>query len=67
MISFKIARKNAGLTQEDIAKLLGVSQSAVSQWERGIASPGIARIHALSGILSIPVEQLVSVCIGGCR
>lgn len=29
------ARKRAGLSQVDLAKLLGIRQSSVSQWERG--------------------------------
>lgn len=36
--------KENGLTQEDLAKMLGVSQAAVSGWRQG-ASPRAARLH----------------------
>lgn len=32
-------RRKAGYTQVDLAKLLNVDQSAVSQWERGRVEP----------------------------
>lgn len=34
----KAARIEKGLTQTDLAKLLGVGQSAVGKWERGIVT-----------------------------
>lgn len=33
------ARKMAGLTQAEFAEQVGVTQSAVSEWERGLSSP----------------------------
>ena len=35
----KKARKDAGLTQVDVAKALGVTFGAVSQWENSQTSP----------------------------
>ena len=34
-LSLKAARTNANLSQSDVAKVLGVSKSTVSRWERG--------------------------------
>lgn len=60
-ISLRAIRKKAGLSQTALAKLLGVSQSAVSQWEIGKAAPGVGQISNLSCILSVPVDRLVTV------
>jgi transcriptional regulator with XRE-family HTH domain len=32
-------RQNAGLTQDDVALVLGASREAVSRWERGLRTP----------------------------
>jgi transcriptional regulator with XRE-family HTH domain len=32
-------RERAGLTQVEFAELLGIRQSSISQWERGVARP----------------------------
>ena len=38
-ISLRAARVNAGLTQEQAAKAIGVSPNTVSRWELGISAP----------------------------
>ena len=40
-------RKAAKLTQEEVAEKLGVTQSAVSQWETGLAAPSASLLPAL--------------------
>ena len=34
-----LLRRNAGLTQDQLAGLMGVSHQAVSNWERGASMP----------------------------
>lgn len=46
-------RKEKGLTQEQLAKALGVSNSAISKWEHGTNLPDITLIEPLSEILGI--------------
>jgi transcriptional regulator with XRE-family HTH domain len=41
------ARQRLKKTQKDLAVLLGVSEQAVSQWERGKDSPGMERMPQL--------------------
>jgi transcriptional regulator with XRE-family HTH domain len=53
------ARKRAGLTQRAVAELIGVTNVAVAQWERGQARPGIEKRLDLSQALGIPVHQLL--------
>ena len=53
-------RKKQGLTQEDLAKRLSVSNKAVSKWENGTARPSIDRVQALSEILGVSIEELLT-------
>ena len=46
-------RKEKGLTQDQLAKALGVSNSAISKWEHGTNLPDITLIEPLSQILGI--------------
>ena len=52
-------RKMAGLSQEELARMLQVSQATISQWERGILRPRWAHLYLLSRALRIPLSQLV--------
>jgi transcriptional regulator with XRE-family HTH domain len=36
---FKKLRVEAGLSQEDLVRLTGLSGSSISRWERGLAEP----------------------------
>ena len=52
-------RKNAGLSQDQLADKIGVSRQAVSKWERGEASPDIENLIALSEIYEVSLDELV--------
>ena len=57
--SLRKLRKDKGLSQQGLAELLDVNQSAISQWERGITSPSSRMLLKLSQIFSInPCELL---------
>jgi transcriptional regulator with XRE-family HTH domain len=47
------AREQKSLTQVELAESLGVSQSAVAQWESGRSSPGAATASQLQKLLGI--------------
>ncbi len=49
----KKARRNAGLTQQDVYNRLGVSQSTFSSWETGKAEPSIPVFLQLCSIYNI--------------
>lgn len=53
-------RKQKGLTQEELAKALFVSRTAVSKWESGRGYPGIDSLKAISAFFSVSVDQLLS-------
>jgi phage repressor protein C with HTH and peptisase S24 domain len=53
-------RKALGLDVSELAKAIGVSQPAVSQWEIGITAPGRKKVGKLAQILRVPVSWLVT-------
>ena len=53
-------RKKANLTQMQLAEKLGITDKAVSKWERGVAMPDTSIMLALCDILSISVNELLS-------
>lgn len=55
----KQLRKEKGLTQKDLAEQLGITDKAISKWERGLSSPDIALLEDLSQILDITVLELI--------
>lgn len=50
-------RKEKGLTQRELGEAIGVSSSAVSQWESG-GTPDVSLLPALSDILGVTVDAL---------
>ena len=52
-------RKQLGLSQNDLAKLLGVDQTAVHSWERGKAMPAAKRLPAIAKVLNCSVDELL--------
>lgn len=57
---FRLARQQKKLTQVAIAKTLGISQSAVAQWESGRSFPLPAqarRIEKLLGVKYVPRQE----------
>ena len=53
-------RKEKEMTQEQLAKLLGVTASAVNKWERGGACPDITLLLPLARALSVSLDTLLS-------
>lgn len=52
-------RERLGLSQEELARRVGLTNSAVSQWEGGRAKPRIAVMKALSEIFGMTVSELL--------
>lgn len=53
-------RKKKNLTQEQLAEKLGISDRAVSKWERGLNLPDASLMTPLCKILDINVNELLS-------
>ena len=53
-------RKRKNLTQMQLAEKLGITDKAISKWERGIAMPDSSIMLELCDILGISVNELLS-------
>ncbi len=52
-------RKTAGLSQDGLARQLGVSRQAISKWELGTAMPETENIVKLAQIFDVKVDYLL--------
>lgn len=53
-------RKQKGLTQEQLAKELYVSRTAISKWESGRGYPNIDSLKEIAKFFSVTVDRLLS-------
>lgn len=53
-------RRDLGLTQKELADMVGISDKAVSKWERGMGMPDLSLLPKLSEILKVDMESLIS-------
>lgn len=56
---FQRLRKNAGLTQVDVAKKLNITSQAVSKWENDVSAPDISVLVEISDILGVSLDELL--------
>lgn len=52
-------RIQRGLSQEELADLLGVSRQTIGKWEKGLASPELSGLIALSSCFAVSIDALV--------
>lgn len=52
-------RKEKGMTQLDLAQKLGVTDKAVSKWERDLSCPDINSLPKLAEALGVTVDELM--------
>ena len=53
-------RKEAGMTQEEMACRLGVTTPAVNKWENGVSNPDIELLAPIARLLHISLDTLMS-------
>jgi transcriptional regulator with XRE-family HTH domain len=56
--AIRSARRRAGLSQVELAELVGVRQSSVSQWERGSTKPSTVHLLTLAARLGCTLGEL---------
>lgn len=54
-------RRSSGISQEDLARKLGVSRQAVSKWECGESVPGTDNLIALARLYGVELGSLVGI------
>lgn len=55
------ARKDVGMTQDQLSELSGVSQSMIAQYESGARYPGLRVLRKLSCMLGVSITDLIEV------
>lgn len=53
-------RENKGLTQHDVANMLGLTPAAVSKWENGSSKPRVKVLFQLADILGVSAKELMA-------
>ena len=63
MIAEKVKklREQKGLSQAELARLLGMTRSSVNAWEMGISVPSTQYIVDLAGVFDISTDYLLGV------
>lgn len=55
----KTLRESNSMTQNDIAKKLGITRSSVNAWEMGISVPSTMYIVELANLFSVSADYLL--------
>lgn len=56
----KLARLRKGITQAELAEMVGVSVGSISMWETGITHPTPRRYNPLAKALGVSVDELLT-------
>ena len=54
-------RKEKGMTQLELAQQMGVTDKAVSKWERDLSCPDINTIPRLAQVLGVSMDELMQI------
>lgn len=57
-IRIRELRRNADMTQVELANSVGVKQSTVAEWERGTSLPTASKLPALAASLGCTIDEL---------
>lgn len=53
-------RERRGLTQEQLGKMVDVSRSTITQWERGWTTPRMGNVQLLAGALGVSTADIIA-------
>lgn len=56
----KELRKEKNMTQKDLAKKIGLTDKAISKWERGLSFPDITMLGSLAEIFDVDVTEILN-------
>lgn len=59
--NIKAARKAAGITQEDLAKMIGVYQKDISRWENGERLPSLEIFAEICKALNVSADLILEI------
>ena len=56
----KSLRKEKNMTQKDLAKKIGLTDKAISKWERGLSFPDITILNSLAEVFDVDVSEILN-------
>lgn len=59
MTRLREIRKHRGITQVQLAEIIGVEQSTISQWETGRSQPSLKIAVKIANALGCKVDDLI--------
>lgn len=59
MEGIKISRMKQGITQEQLAKLTGLSRSSIINYEADKRNPRVKDLKKIATALNVPIEALI--------
>jgi transcriptional regulator with XRE-family HTH domain len=62
--ALRVARQRAGLTQQEVARAIGLNPLAYGRLERGKLLPSLTTLVRLSRVLHTPTDVLVGLALG---
>lgn len=60
MVALKELRKQNNLSQDELAKMVGVGQPAVAMWESGRTVPSMRHVIKLCTVLKCSADQIIN-------
>lgn len=54
-----VLREEKGLSQDDLAEMLGIHRTSVSKWERGVTTPDQKYLLKLSEIFEVSINEIL--------
>lgn len=58
-MTLKMARELCGLTQENAAKMIGVSTDTLGNYERGKSYPDIPVLRKIEEVYHVPYDRII--------
>lgn len=58
-MNIRTLREQHGMTQEDLARKLGVKYPAVSKWERGMAYPSMNTVIKIAELFQVSMDVVL--------
>lgn len=58
--NLKTLRKTKGLTQKELASIVGVDQRTISAWEKGVCEPSFALLSKLCEIFNETFDSILT-------
>ena len=64
MDNLKFLREKKGMTQEELAVQINVSQQSISKWEEGVSMPRADKLPVLAKIFDREISELFEKSVG---